>query len=63
MSGPESVKHGRLQAVIGLVLIAIGLAVLVGWIVMGSTVYNSVPLLGTGIVIAGAVVNRRSSRG
>lgn len=57
-----NVKAGRLHAVIGLVLIAIGLTVLVCWVVVGPTVYNSVPLLGAGAVITGAVVNWRSSR-
>jgi hypothetical protein len=49
--------------VIGLALVTIGLAVLVAWIVVGPTVLNSIPFLGVGIVAAGAVVNRRSSRG
>ena len=63
MSGPMDVKQGRLHAVIGLVLIAIGLAILAWWVVVGPTVYNSIPFLGAGVVAAGVVVNRRSRRG
>lgn len=58
-----SVKQSRLLAVVGLVLIALGLIVLVAWAVVGPTVYNSIPLLGVSLVGAGIVVNRRSSRG
>lgn len=58
-----NVKHGRLQAVFGLVLIAAGVGILTLWAVVGPTVYNSIPLVGAGVVIAGVVVNRRSSRG
>lgn len=58
-----NVKHGRLQAVIGLVLIAIGLAVLAGWVAVGPTTYNAIPFLGVGVAVAGVIVNRRSSRG
>lgn len=57
-----NVKHSRLRAVTGLVLIGIGLTILVGWTVVGPTVYNSVPFLGLAFVVGGVVVNRRSDR-
>ena len=63
MSPPTGVKHGRLHAVIGLALVAIGLTILGGWVVVGPTVYNSIPFLGAGVVAAGVIVNRRSGRG
>lgn len=62
-SGPIDVKHGRLAAVVGLLLIVSGFAVLVAWAVVGPTVYNSVPFLGVGVIVVGVVVNRRSSGG
>lgn len=58
-----NVKQSRLLAVVGLVLIAFGFAVVVAWAVVGPTVYNSIPFVGAGLVAAGIVVNRRSTRG
>jgi hypothetical protein len=58
-----NVKGGRLQPVIGLLLVMLGLAVLVGWVVIGPTVYNSIPFLGAGLVAVGVAVNRRGYRG
>lgn len=58
-----SVKRGRLQSVIGLLLIGIGLSVLVAWILIGDPVYNGVPLLAVGVIVVGVILNRRSDRG
>ena len=57
------VKQSRLLAVVGLLLVVAGFAVLVFWVTIGPTVYNSVPLLGVGIVGVGVLVNRRSTSG
>jgi hypothetical protein len=58
-----SVKQSRLLAVVGLLLVVAGWTVLVLWVTIGPTVYNSVPFLGVGIVGAGALMNRRSTSG
>lgn len=57
------VKQGRLWSVFGILLIVAAFIVLGLWIVVGPTVYNSVPFLAVGMFAGGTILTLRRDYG